>query len=360
MSSRLRSLNSRKISFFAFQDIITSVSGILILVTLILATELDRNSDSSAFDANPELERRVLETLRQQAEADARNRNLQELLSSAEIAPALETLQADVARLRTQLSEEQRKQAAVAEHLTASQAAIEARDRTLGLTDLKAEIQRRIRGTEALAREEAQVRDEMKRLEQRVTAAQSRLLKLQQREGQLWLIPDKSSTTKEPILVTVSGGGVKVERFDRADQGRAFSKSDSRREFESFLREAKSLDQYFVFLVRPSGIDLFQRLVELAREKGFEVGFDALEEGLEIHFTTPPPVDEETTSYRTPVVSSVPEVTSHPGDAAKTNFASRPPPLTNSASQAAVTSKPLPAPKTKSWWQRFLDLIGLG
>ena len=34
MSSRLRSLNSTKISFFAFQDIITSVSGILILVTL--------------------------------------------------------------------------------------------------------------------------------------------------------------------------------------------------------------------------------------------------------------------------------------------------------------------------------------
>jgi hypothetical protein len=38
----------------------------------------------------------------------------------------------------------------------------------------------------------------------RVTSVQSKLLKLGQREGKLWLITDKTSTTKEPILAVVT------------------------------------------------------------------------------------------------------------------------------------------------------------
>src|ERR1019366_10563192 len=82
------------------------------------------------------------------------------------------------------------------------------------------------------------------------------------------------------------------ERFYHPDQARKFSKSSARAEFDSYLGEAKQLDQYVVFLVRPSGIELFERLVKSARDKGFEVGFDALEEDREIHFTSPPPLDE--------------------------------------------------------------------
>lgn len=298
MSSRLRSLNSTKISFFAFQDIITSVSGILILVTLILATELDRPSSRTTHDADPELERKLSETLRQQAEVDTKNRNLQGLLAAAEAAPATEKLETDITRLRAQLAEEKKKHASVAEQLAASQAAIEARDRILGLTDLKAQIQRITQEAESLAREEAKVRDEMARLEQRVASVQSKLLKLQEREGKLWLIPDKSSTTKEPILAIISGSGAKVERFDHPDQVKQFSKASAHAEFGSYLGDVRPLDQYVVFLVRPSGIELFDRLVRLAREKGFEVGFDALEEDKDIYYSTPPIIDETTPSER--------------------------------------------------------------
>ena len=222
MSSRLRSLNSTKISFFAFQDIITCVSGILILITLILATELDRPTSRMTHDADPELERKLSETLRRQAEVDAQNRNLQELLAAAETAPATEKLETDITRLRAQLTEEKKKHASVAEQLTASRGVIEARDRMLGLTDLKAQIQRVTQEAESLAREEAKVRDEMARLDQRAASVQSKLLKLHEREGKLWLIPDKSFTTKEPILATISGSGAKVERFDHPDQAKEF------------------------------------------------------------------------------------------------------------------------------------------
>lgn len=361
MSSRLRSLNSTKISFFAFQDIITSVSGILILVTLILATELDRPSSRTTHDADPELERELSETLRQQAKVDSQNQNLQGLLAAAETAPAAEKLEADITRLRSQLADEKKKRASVAEQLAASQYVIEARDRTLGLTDLKAQIQRFIQEAESLARQEAKVREDMTTVEQRVASVQSKLLKLRERERKLWLIPDKSSTTKEPILASISGSGVKVERFDHPDQAKEFSKSSASPGFDSYLGEAKPLDQYVVFLVRPSSIELFERLVKLAREKGFEVGFDALEEDREIHFTTPPPLDEAPVPNKAPdTATSAPPSASSPVNPAQTNFIPTASPAANPISQPPAASKQATTAKTKSLWQRFLELIGLG
>jgi hypothetical protein len=292
---------------------------------------------------------------------DTQNRKLQELLTAAESAPDPEKLNSDSGRLRLQLTEERRKHTAVAEELAASQFAIAARDRTLGLTDLKAQIQQIVQEAESLAREEAKVRDEMARLDQSVAGVQSKLLQLREREGKLWLIPDKSSTTKEPILATISGGGVKVERFDHPDRAREFSKGTARSEFDSYLSEAKPLDQYVVFLVRPSGIELFKHLVRVAREKGFEVGFDALEENREIHFTTPPPLDETPVPAKAPNsrAESQPPGSSPPGST-PTNFVPTAPSVaTNPISQPPVASKPAPAPKTKSWLQRVLEFIGL-
>jgi hypothetical protein len=360
MSSRLRSLDS-KITFFAFADIITAVSGVLIFVALLLATDLGQPTDHRSEAANSEMEQHLHETLSQQAEVDAQNQHLQGLLAAAETAPAAEKLETDITRLRAQLAEEKKKHASVAEQLTASQSAIEARDRTLGLTDLKAQIQRVVQEAEFVVRQDTKVREEMAGLEERVASVQSKLLKLREREGKLWLIPDKSSTTKEPILVTLSGSGAKVERFDHPSLAKEFSKSSARTEFDSYLREAKPLDQYVVFEIRRSGIELFERLVKLARERGFEVGFDALEEGVELHYVTPPPLDEDPVPNKALDASpSTKPSASNPVNSAQTNFIPPTTSVTTPVSQSAAASKPAPTQKSKSWWQRFLELIGLG
>ena len=139
MRDRFRNFDS-KISFFAFADIITAVSGMVIFITLLLATDLGRPTDTRSQSANSEIERRLQETLSEQAEVDAQNHGLQGLLAAAVTAPDLEKLQADIARLRSQLSEEQKKQSALADLMTDSHAAIAERDKTLGLTELKASV----------------------------------------------------------------------------------------------------------------------------------------------------------------------------------------------------------------------------
>ena len=358
MSSRLRSLNSTRVSFFAFQDIITCVSGILILVTLLLATELDRPAPSTGHEADPRLERELGETLRRQVQVDAGNRSLQGLLAEAETAPAAEKLESDLARLRAELAEDTKRHASVAAQLAASQSALEARDRTLGLTGLKEQIQQVIQDADSVARQQAGVRAEMAALDARVAGVQSKLLKLREREGKVWLIPDKASTTKEPILVTVGRTGAKMERFDQPGKAKEFGRSSARAGLESLLGQAKSGDQYVVFLVRPSGIDLFQDLAQLTRGKGFEVGFDALEEDREVHFTTPPSLDEPAESK--PPADTRPGEEPTPATAAKS-------PQTNATATAApipvqqptVSSPPGNPPKPKSWWRRFLEWVGL-
>lgn len=357
MSSRLRSLDS-KISFFAFADIITAVSGVLIFVALLLATDLGRPTNSSSQAANSEIELRLQETFAQQVEVDAQNHRLQELLAMADTAPNLEKLQADITRLRSQLSEEQKKQAAVADQMADSQATVAARDKVLGLTDLKATVQRVVQEVESVARQDAKARSEMGHLDQQVTQTQSKLLKLRQREGQLWLIPDKSSTTKEPILVTVAGAGVTIERFDHPDQRKQLKRSDMDTAFRSYLREAKALDQYVVFLVRPSGIETFQDLVKSARDMGFDVGYDALEEDRQIHFSTPPAVDETATPTNPPATTSSQNPISNSGSPANATQTATPP-EPNKPQPAATTSTPAHQ-KDKSWWQKLLEWVGLG
>jgi hypothetical protein len=358
--SRLRSLDS-KISFFAFADIITAVSGVLIFIALLLATDLGRPTDSRPQAANSEIERRLQGMFAQQVEVDAQNHRLQELLATADTAPDLEKLQTDITRLRSQLSEEQKKQAALADQMADSQAAIAARDKTLGLTDLKATVQRVVQEAEAIARQDAKARSEMGNLDQQVAQAQSKLLKLRQREGQLWLIPDKSATTKEPILVTVAGAGVTIERFDHPDQRKQLEKSGADTAFKTFLSGAKALDQYVVFLVRPSGIEIFKDLVKSARDMGFDVGFDALEEDRHIHFSTPPAVDESTPPTETPATAPTQKASASNGNSGSPANAApaATPPKPNKPQPAAATSVPA-SQKDKSWWQKLLEWAGLG
>jgi len=400
MRDRFRTFDS-KITFFAFADIITAVSGMLIFITLLLATDLGRPTDSRSQAVNAELDRQLKETITQQAAADAENRGLQNILTTANTAPSPDKLESDISRLRNELAQEENKHAGMAEELAASKSTLEERDKLLGITAVQAHIQEGAEELVVMARADAKVREEAVALENQITNVQSKIVKLRSREGQVWLIPDRSSTPKEPLLVIVSGSGARIERFDHPDLTRQFDKSGAHAGFESSLRGVNSGNYYFVFLIRPSGIGMFKDLVQVARLAGFEVGFDALEEDKEIHFTTPPPIDDEATTKKRPESATGSTASTGPGGprrssagsasggdsgqnaaeesgtnttASPTNAASSLtnteasltnalPSLTNAAPAATNTSPsaPPPAPpKPKSWWQRFLEWIGIG
>ncbi len=292
MRDRLRSFDS-KITFFAFADIITAVSGMLIFITLLLATDLGRPTDNRAQSADAELQRQLDETLAQQAEADAENRGLQNLLTAANTAPPPDKLQSDISRLRVELAEEKSKHAGLAEELETSRTNLIERDRVLGITAVRERTAASANEMDELAQKETVVHQETAALESRIPGIEERILKYRAREGELWLIPDHTGTTKEPVLAIVSGKELQIARFNQPEQTEKFSKSGAASGLKSYLSRLRTDKQYVVFLIRPSGIDLFRDLVDVARDNGFEVGFDPLEEDRQIHFTAPPPIDNQ-------------------------------------------------------------------
>jgi hypothetical protein len=192
-------------------------------------------------------------------------------------------------------------------------------------------------------------------LERRVPHKESRLLKFRQMDGQTWLMPDRRTTAKEPILITVAGTGVTIERFDHPDESKHADKTDADSAVKACLSRANPLNEYVVFLVRPTGIALFQDLVKSASEMGFEVDFDALGENSEIRFATFPLVGETTASPSAFAITPGPQALPSKG-----NIGARveTPPVAISVSP----SKPLPAArrgapprKDGGWWHRFRE-----
>jgi hypothetical protein len=292
MRDRLRSFDS-KITFFAFADIITAVSGMLIFITLLLATDLGRPSDNRSQAANAELQRQLEETITKQAQVDAESRGLQQLLTAADTAPSPDKLESDISRLRAELANEKNKHTGLAEQLATSKSEFAERDKLLGITALKEHIQDSAVELQAMARTNENIHEQTAALEKLMASVQTKIEKLRAREGQIWLIPDKRTKSKEPILAVVNGTGLTLARFDKPDDTKKFEKGGARSGLEAYLKRFNPANQYVVFLIRPSGIGLFKDLVEKARADGFEVGFDALEEDREIHFTSPPPLDDQ-------------------------------------------------------------------
>src|SRR6266516_4112255 len=98
MPSKLRSGLGTKISFFAFQDIITSVTGILILVTLILTLYL--NEPPPVTDQERQLKQTLSVTLTELTRVTLANQQSQTNLLLLASAPAPERLQAEIRELQ--------------------------------------------------------------------------------------------------------------------------------------------------------------------------------------------------------------------------------------------------------------------
>ena len=125
----------------------------------------------------------------------------------------------------------------------------------------------------------------MKRSEDALRERESQLLAEQAKKNELWLIPERTKTSKEPVLAVVSADAVILQRFDHPEKSELRG-SGLPAKFVDALKAYSKLDQYLVFYLKPSGVDHFDALVEAAKRAGFEVGYDAVGEEININFST--------------------------------------------------------------------------
>lgn len=273
MRNRFHRSGAGTVSFFAFQDIITAVTGILVIITVLLSLSLPETQDDAAPDTSAETTalRAKLEALLRRI-ADLRHAS-ESTLASPQASPR--ALQMEVELLETELAEltaftsAQKKSkptettASQLERSMASDLALEEADQRR----LAAKLQQLKEAAAAAAATRQQADAEVRQLE-------ASLLAEMDRRANLVLVRDKSRTSKEPLVAVVSSEGATVHRFD---EGTAAPLRDVSA-FRTALASFSPLDHYFVFYAKPSGVAQIERYFEAARNGGFEVGYDAIPE----------------------------------------------------------------------------------
>jgi len=272
---KLRQVGS-PISFFAFQDIITCVSGILIIITLLLSLHLGESAPATDEEhATAEQETKLaalldeLTTLRRTAERDAASRagraSAAELTArAAQLRAEADALAARNAWLRTQ-----------AKGLGEDTSSVQ-RARQLAILSASTEPRRtEIRTLEVEAAKRAAVAQAAARA---VEQAQAAVLAEQQRRNVLRLIPEPSASNREPVVVQLGARSWTVQRFDVADKQTGNSLGD----FRTALGQLAPLKQYLVFYGKPSAADDFAAYVDAGRAAGFGVGYDLVTEDAQI------------------------------------------------------------------------------
>jgi hypothetical protein len=286
MPSRLRSNACPKISFFSFQDIITSVTGILTLVTLILTLYIEPPKTSAPGEES--LQQQLDAALDELAKASAANEATRARQTAADAAPDPERLQAEIREWQDQVQAFSNQLVSLRLSTAQQIEATRQRSERLGLAEVREraetaerELRRREQSNEQLRAQTSELENAEQELKVKTDAATN--------EPKLWLLPpQQNADSLQPLLITLSGSGLTWQRFQNSTNRQTLPAADLESGFAAALRDWKSDRDYLVFYVRPSGIALFERCRAMAREVGFKIGYDALEESRELVVSPPP------------------------------------------------------------------------
>jgi hypothetical protein len=359
MSSRLRRESSPQVSFFSFLDIITAVTGILILVTLILATDIGGYApvESGSTTARDEVLNNIL---RVQAQIEAENSQMRRLVASAATAPTMTELSTEVEALRHDLSVGKTEVAAVAANRRAREVEQTQSFSALGLDDLQGQLDAQRAASARAEGTNERLHAILASSEVQIIKTSAQLTKIQSLHGQSWLRSDNQLTGKRPMVVLVSAQGAEFKPLDKLEASQSWTANSAEDGFRRFCKEMATDKHYFVFIIRPSGIELFRELVAIARSQGFDVGYDAVGEDLIIHIGSPP-MDSPADPFDAPTSaqpSTPPENNRWP---TTIPILADSPAATSPVRPQTTSTTPLQRtpsqPKPKSWWERLVQFV---
>lgn len=271
--------------FFAFQDIITSAMAVIITIVMLLALNMgDPRQVAEGDQDSAKLSQQLENLLRDLADENAKFRAMQDAAASATLGPAV--LKAEIEAMRGELNMVEATTRKGAQGMANGQ-------HNEGAKIVRSELAKQEAVTAAASkqladREKDAVRSlaEMKAADESLRQKEAQLLAEQARRNELWLLPERSKTNKEPVVAVVSGDAVVMQRFDHPEKTEVRGRGLPSK-FEDALKAYSKLDQYIVFYFKPSGVENFQALTDAAKSAGFEIGYDAVAEEMAINLSAP-------------------------------------------------------------------------
>lgn len=269
-----------KSGLLSFQDIIMAVTGILIVISLLLAIEVDRQPNvarstgvsgdaDTSVASQAELSEILDKLVRAETELEQLRTSEQSRESEGELKASIDRLEEEVVRLMGKSSSQRGQADGVDEELRAKGIAI------VRMTSEIEEVRKRLEEASGVVNEQA---PQLRGLETKVKQTEASVASARLKGLKVRLLPEQSDTTKEPIIVDLSRTRAVVMRFDSPKSITAVNLPEFRRIIEDF----EPTKQYFVLFVRPSGAGRFEQLRQAILSARFEVGYDAVEEDTEI------------------------------------------------------------------------------
>jgi hypothetical protein len=259
MSRRNREDKTPPISLFAFQDVISTLSGIFIFIVLIMAVDLSMLKPVGA-DGDSINDKAVIDQLRTSVQA---------------LKQRIVALKSAMTTLSSQDSVN------IAEKCTQTENENELLlRRHQQLVDANVLLEKRLSNVKHKQRETEVMINPLKHEIQRLQAALAKAAK----EKQLFFIPEPG-ITKTPLIVECSKDKIRAGFIARDAEPVVFEFSNHGYEaFEKYIGHLSITSEYLVFMIKPSGSIHRSRLYSIAKSAGFDLGFDALEESKAINF----------------------------------------------------------------------------
>ena len=270
MAVRSRAELVPPLGLFIFLDLITALSGVLVLITMFLTTFLERGAPlfpGSAPRSSP------------QQEAELRSRLLerdQELRRAEELAERERWAEYSPREIRRML---RRLQGLPAEGQAGGEANPDQILAEVGLNGLHEEVRAAEKVLEKIEAETRSEREKHERLDRQVRQAQAGPFETLSRDRGIRLVRDGKDTTKRPVIVELAYAQTKLFPLDQATN---FLRLETDEKLVSRLRRelfGYPPDSHYIFLlVQPSGYGWFSEVRAGLQALGYEVGFDGVPE----------------------------------------------------------------------------------
>ena len=252
------------ISLFSFQDIITSVTGIMILVTLILALEVIQKREGSPQNRTKqlttELQTAVQQTAAMQvtaAAAKAEIDNLRATLQQSE-SNLLETVKVDSTQAARSLRDLEELNKLLADEL--AQSTRRAQEADKAKQNMEAEQTTKSKDKVTLEQTSQTVQQKLEEL-RKLRAANRVIFNLTQSGPKAaWLV----ELGAEKILAAETGKKVPAQSFNTPGA------------FVAWAKKRNRASEYFVLLVKPATIQQFEVVRDALEKANFDLGFDLL------------------------------------------------------------------------------------
>lgn len=290
MGSRFRDSLEPRISFFAFQDIITSTSGILIIVVLLLGTFLGSPAILDSTRKHPH--QKVLEDSKAKLEQEIHllEVSLSEIQKkNIEVNP--EKIERDLIILKNINQNLQEKIEQMRGYNRERKAIMQGIISRSGLEKAQMKLEAFQKQNEDQKNAVEELRQKNDRLDRKIKQLSAKVTLAEAEKNKIWLLRDGKTSSKAPLILFLSPQEARLWEFDRPQKNYLISPESSifLSDLKKYLESYRPVDVYVVIYVQPGSIALFQDALKLIKEElRFEVGWDAVEEGVVIQTGIPP------------------------------------------------------------------------